>query len=199
MAVTLTKEMIQGAQDTEKKYGVPASITLGQIILESSGNYEGGLSLLGYKYNNLFGVTAGSSWNGKTVVLSNSAGKDTQTYRVYNSISDSIEDHGKVLTNSRYTEKTKNATNFEEYAKGIQAGGYATDPNYSSKLINIIKSHGLDKYDKGNYSGTVTSSKTESDDGFVKNLAKKLTLGVFIVLFVILGLLFLLGSFGGGN
>lgn len=199
MSVKLTNEMISGAKETEKKYGVPASITLGQIILESSGDYSGGLSLLGYKYNNLFGVTAGTSWTGKTVVLSNSAGKDTQKYRVYNSISDSIEDHGKLLASSRYTEKTSSATNYEEYAKGIHSAGYATDPDYSSKLINIIKTNNLDQYDSGNYQTVSTGGDSNDDDGFIVSLAKNIVKGVFIILFAILGILFLLGSFGGGE
>ena len=55
MAIQLTSEMIQAAQQNEKKYGVPASITLGQIILESSGSYEGGMSKLAAKAKNLFG------------------------------------------------------------------------------------------------------------------------------------------------
>ena len=79
MGVTLTQEMIKGAQESEQKYGVPASVTLAQIMQESGGTNKGGLSTLAYKYNNLFGVTAGSSWSGQTVTMSNKAGTDTKT------------------------------------------------------------------------------------------------------------------------
>ena len=61
LAVQLTQGMIQGAQETERLTGVPSSITLAQIIEESTGKYEGGLSYLAYKGNNLFGVKSFSS------------------------------------------------------------------------------------------------------------------------------------------
>lgn len=194
MSVYITNEMIKGAEDSQEKYGVPASITLAQIMLESSGDYAGGLSLLAKKYNNLFGITAGSSWKGETVVMSNSQGKDTQRYRVYESVMESIEDHGKLLATSHYTQYTKNAKDYEEYAKAIHKAGYATDPDYSSKLITIIKENKFNQYDSGEYSVSVEDSK---DDGFVKNLAKNITKGLFMILFAVLGLLFLMGSFGG--
>ena len=153
MAVTLTKEMIDGAKQTEELYGIPSSVTLAQIMLESGGSYEGGLSGLAYNYNNLFGVTKGSSWTGKTVVMSNKAGTDTKTYRVYDSIEDSILDHGKVLLNSRYTQYTSKATTVNEYVDGVAKGGYAEDPNYASKLKNIIQTNNLTAYDGTSWVG----------------------------------------------
>lgn len=147
MGVRLTKEMIEGAKYTEEMYGVPSSVTLAQIILESGGSYDGGLSGLAYNYNNLFGVTAGSSWNGETITLSNKAGNDTQTYRVYDSITESIIDHAIVLNKDRYTQYTSKAKNVNEYVVGIAKGGYATDPNYSDKVLNVISKNNLTAYD----------------------------------------------------
>lgn len=147
MGVTLTQEMINGAIASEKKYGVPASITLGQIMLESGGSNAGGLSGLAYNYNNLFGVTAGSSWTGKTVYMTNKNGTDGQNYRVYDSVEQSIDDHGKLLASDRYTKYTSNAKNISEYASAIKQAGYATDPNYATKLTSIIRQNGLTKYD----------------------------------------------------
>lgn len=150
MGVVLTNEMIKSAQETERLYGVPASVTLGQIMLESGGSNKGGLSGLAYNYNNLFGVTAGSSWTGQTVTMSNKDGTDTKTYRVYNSIQDSINDHAQVLLNDRYTQYTSHARTAYEYASGVANGGYAEDKNYALKLQNIMRSNNLTKYDNGN-------------------------------------------------
>lgn len=162
MGVQLTKDMIEGAQACEQQYGIPASVTLGQIMLESGGSNAGGLSGLAYKYNNLFGVTKGSSWKGETVVMSNKNGGDTQTYRVYENVYDSIKDHGKVLMQSNYTQYTSQAKTAYEYAEGIAKGGYATDKDYATKLKNVIKSNNLTAYDSDNWQGkSGTISMTE--------------------------------------
>lgn len=170
MGVTLTQEMINGAKKTEKEYGVPASVTLGQIMLESGGSYSGGLSGLAYNYNNLFGVTAGSSWTGKTIYMTNKNGSDGHNYRVYNSVADSITDHAKVLQADRYTQYTSKATTVSEYVDGIAKGGYAEDKNYATKLKNIIKDNNLTQYDSGNIgAGTLTGSASGSSSGSTDN------------------------------
>lgn len=170
MGVTLTQEMINGAKKTEKEYGVPASVTLGQIMLESGGSYSGGLSGLAYNYNNLFGVTAGSSWTGKTIYMTNKNGSDGHNYRVYNSVADSITDHAKVLQADRYTQYISKATTVSEYVDGIAKGGYAEDKNYATKLKNIIKDNNLTQYDSGNIgAGTLTGSGSGSSSGSTDN------------------------------
>lgn len=168
MGVTLTQEMIKGAQETEKKYGVPASVTLAQIQLESGGNNPGGLSTLAYKDNNLFGIKAGSSWSGDTSTYQTTEyGKNgyyttSASFRSYDSVADSIEDHGKLLNTSIYTNKTNSATNLTEYVTAM-GSVYATDPNYASKVMNIINSNNLTQYDQGTFKGgTKTSSSTSS-------------------------------------
>lgn len=168
MGVSLTEEMIKGAQESEKKYGIPTSITLAQILQESGGSYSGGLSGLAYKAKNLFGMkgegTAGSTYFPTTEYDSNgNAYKTNAKFASYNSFSDSIDAHGKLLTNSRYTKYTSNATTLEEYANGIAKGGYATDPNYASSLISQIKNNNLTQYDLGDWkTGGTYSSSSES-------------------------------------
>ena len=157
MAVTLTNEMIQGAKEAQERYGVPASVTLGQIMLESGGSYAGGLSKLAYNDNNLFGIKAGSSWKGATVLyptkeyVNGSYITVNAKFRKYDSIADSIDDHGKLLASSIYTSKTANAKTLEEYVKAM-GSVYATAPNYADLLLNTIKTNNLDKYDNGDYS-----------------------------------------------
>ena len=153
MGVQLTQEMINGAITAQEKYGVPASVTLGQILLESGGSYPGGMSVLAYNHNNLFGIKAGSNWNGKTVSLNtteyNSVGQRYTTkakFRSYNSVAESIDDHGKLLASPIYTNKTKGTTNLNDY---VQAMGsvYATSPTYASTLMSVINQNNLTQYD----------------------------------------------------
>ena len=148
----LTNEMIKYAKQCKKKYGVPASVTLGQIILESRGNYKNGLSKLAYEGKNLFGVKG--SYQGQSVKMLTTEyikGKKVRVYanfKKYPSFKESIFDHGKLLSNKRYTKYTKKAKTIKEYCKAIKSGGYATNPHYDTLLYKVIKSNNLMKYDK---------------------------------------------------
>lgn len=200
MGVHLTQDIIDAAKATESKYGVPASVTLAQVMLESGGTNPGGLSGLAYKYNNYFGVTAGSSWDGKTVTMTNKAGNDTKTYRVYDSIVDSFNDHAKVLQNDRYTQYTKTARTAEDYVDGVAKGGYAEDKNYASKLKNLIKTNNLTQYD-GNFTAalpTVEGDKPSQDDGGSPDLKWWGDIVVLIITLLVagLGILFFVSAFG---
>lgn len=209
MAVKLTQEMINGAKETENKYGVPASITLGQIMLESGGSYSGGLSGLAYNYNNLFGMTAGSSWTGKTVYMTNKNGTDGQYYRVYDSVMDSINDHGQLLTTSRYNQYTKDAKTVEDYAKAIKQAGYATDPDYVSKLTSIIYNYNLNQYNTGNWAngGTVESGHggtggvipvSTGDSTEIKWWGDIIVI-IISILLIVLAVVFFVLAFNGGS
>jgi len=171
LGVTLTTEMINGAIAAQNKYGVPASVTLGQIILESGGNYPGGLSGLAYNDNNLFGIKAGTGWKGQTATYKTTEyanGKPYQTsatFRKYASVADSIDDHGKLLASSLYTNKTKDAATLSEYVTKMGAV-YATSPTYANNLMNIINSYDLTQYDNGKFpTGTVNNSVDSSGSG----------------------------------
>ncbi|MES5883193.1 glucosaminidase domain-containing protein [Bacillus cereus group sp. MG21] len=150
------RPFIADAQRIQKQTGIPASIILGQIIFESSGKYPGGLSGLAYNNKNLFGIkgkgTAGTAnmWSKEY----DAGGNRVSGFRAYNSYAESINDHAKLLQNERYAKHLRNARSVEDFARGIKAGGYATDPNYANQLIGIIKSNGLTKYDDGRYTFT---------------------------------------------
>lgn len=202
MAVKLTQEMINGALEAQQKYGVPASVTLAQIIQESGGKYEGGLSGLAYNYNNLFGVKSGSSWNGASVALptteykNGSAYKTTANFRIYNSIAESIDDHGRLLNTTTYTTKTAGAKNLDEYVKAM-GGVYATDPNYANSLLKIIKDNNLTQYDDGSLPSGNTSTSSNSSGGLFKwkavlsNIVRILA----IILLIALAVLFFTQAF----
>jgi len=134
-----------GAVSAQSKYGVLASLTLAQSILESGW----GKSAIG---NNLFGIKATESWTGKKQLV------DTMEYyngvktavkawfRDYDSIDASIEDHAKLLTMARY--KPVIASNgYQEACRQVKACGYATDPMYAAKLIGMIDQYGLNAWD----------------------------------------------------
>lgn len=204
MGVQLTQEMIQGAINTQSKYGVPASVTLAQILLESGGNYAGGLSGLAYNYKNLFGIKTGSSWTGKSVSLSTGEtynGQNvtiTDAFRVYDNFQDSIEDHGKLLASDFYTKYTSKATTADEYAKAIHEAGYATDPNYSDTLISLMKQYNLYQYDSGKIGGIVATGGSSSSTSGGFNIAPLLTL-ILVGVCLVFGAMFMAGAFVGNG
>lgn len=133
---------------SQRATGVPASVTLAQAILESGWGKSG----LSAKYHNYFGIkgtgpagtvvlSTGEHFNGKDVVI-----KDG--FRVYHSAAESFEDHGRFfIENKRYAEAMRNAHDAERFAKEIHKAGYATDPNYSQKLISLIRKYNLTRLD----------------------------------------------------
>ncbi len=142
--------LVKGAVETYKKYGVLPSLTMAQAILES-GWGESGLSA---KYNNLFGIKAGDSWNGKVANMGtaeqNSDGSYyniTAAFRAYDDVADSIEDHGKLLSTDRYKPVIA-AKDYKEACQRVRECGYATSLNYSQNLINLIEQYGLNQWDK---------------------------------------------------
>lgn len=98
--------------------------------------------------NNLFGIKANASWKGKTQTVRTHEfvnGKKVYVdakFRDYNSIEESLEDRFKLLSNSRY-KKVVQAKNYKEAANEIYKAGYATDPQYPNKLIQIIEQNKL--------------------------------------------------------
>ena len=145
MAVQLTQEMINGAKETERVTGVPSSITLAQIILESSGKYEGGMSYLAYKGNNLFGVKSFSE-SDQRILVKDRSGR-LVAWKKYDTVYDSIVDHGSILQLDRYKSRYQNATSVSDYAQALQDGGYAgNDTTYASNLMSVVNSYNLNQY-----------------------------------------------------
>ena len=127
-----------------KKYHIPASITLAQGLLESGA----GRSTLARKSNNHFGIKCGKGWHGKTVRHDDD--RRRECFRAYRHPKDSYEDHSRFLrTGQRYAFLFKlKITDYKGWAKGLKRAGYATDPRYASRLIDIIELYELHKYDK---------------------------------------------------
>ena len=128
-----------------ERYGIPASITLAQGILES-GNGE---SRLAVKGKNHFGIKCHSNWNGKTIIEDDD--EKGECFRKYSKVSDSYRDHSLFLTErGRYSflfEYKK--TDYKKWAKGLKKAGYATNPKYPTLLIDLIERYDLGRFDKG--------------------------------------------------
>ncbi|MDR1809917.1 MAG: glucosaminidase domain-containing protein [Prevotella sp.] len=127
-----------------KDYKVPASITLGQGLLESGA----GLSDLSQKTNNHFGIKCSGDWKGPCVTAKDDTPYDK--FRKYGKVEDSYEDHSRFLAEkSRYRFLFDlNITDYAGWARGLQKAGYATDKAYANKLIKLIEDYELYRYDK---------------------------------------------------
>lgn len=125
------------------QYGIPASITLAQAIHESgTGNSE-----LARVANNHFGIKCTSDWPGKSYYKDDDRRDDC--FRVYKDPEQSFRDHSEFLKRKRYAalfELDKN--DYEGWAYGLKAAGYATNPRYPQILINIIVRYQLDRFDQ---------------------------------------------------
>ena len=144
------RSLAPGARNAQEKYGVPASVTIAQAILESGWGKSG----LTRTACNLFGIKADASWHGNKVnmptleyVHGNPVHVDA-FFRKYGSLAESIEDHAKFLKeNPRYSR----CFQFKDgcvFSTVIAHCGYATDPHYVNLLISLIKQHSLADYDK---------------------------------------------------
>jgi flagellum-specific peptidoglycan hydrolase FlgJ len=133
------------AKENMLKYGIPASITLSQGILESGA----GTGSLCAQANNHFGIKCHKDWFGSTIKHDDdSAG---ECFRKYENPFDSFQDHCLFLTERPwYSGLFKlEMTDYKAWAKGLKRAGYATDPKYPEKLIGIIERYQLYKYDVG--------------------------------------------------
>lgn len=136
----------EGAIETYEKYGVLPSLTIAQAVMESGW----GRSPIGH---NLFGIKAGSKWQGKVVrcgtheqLADGTVVQTSAVFRDYDSFEESIDDHGKLISEGRY-EKVPQATNYKEAAQAVADAGYATSHNYAQSLIGLIEKYGLDQWD----------------------------------------------------
>lgn len=125
-----------------KKYRIPASITLAQGLLESGA----GRSELARKGNNHFGIKC-HGWQGAKTYFDDDA--RGECFRAYDNVYESYEDHSRFLVNGRRYSKlfSLRTTDYKGWARGLKAAGYATNPQYANKLIEIIRLYDLDQYD----------------------------------------------------
>ncbi|WP_313731424.1 glucosaminidase domain-containing protein [Cohnella nanjingensis] len=130
-----------------QRCGVPASLTIAQAALESAW----GMSGLTLKANNLFGIKgvgpAGSVTMSTTEYSNGQYVQVPAAFRAYRSWTESISDHSNLLLKPRYVMVLR--VDGPTAAKAVAAAGYATDPKYAGKLIELMDDHCLHQYDKG--------------------------------------------------
>lgn len=128
------------AIEQQRKHKVPAAITMAQGILESAA----GRSELAVKANNHFGIKCTSDWQGRTINKDDD--KANECFRRYARVEDSYEDHSLFLLRKRYESLfALPIGDYKGWAHGLKACGYATDPKYPEKLIQLIELYELDK------------------------------------------------------
>jgi len=126
-----------------KKFGVPASITLAQGLLESNA----GDSKLANESNNHFGIKCRSKCRGCTC-RNYSDDDDYDMFRVFDTAWASFREHSKLLGSPRYKHLKKlGVKNYKAWALGLKKAGYATDKRYPEKLIRIIEALDLYQFD----------------------------------------------------
>ena len=140
------------------RHKIPASITLAQGLLESGA----GKSTLTRKSNNHFGIKAHNNWRGRTTTTMDN-GRMCE-FRVYDNARESYEDHSQFLMKPRYAALFDlSPTDYKGWARGLKKAGYAEDPAYPQKLINLIERYRLYEYDR--YSKRDVSPLLGGSDG----------------------------------
>ncbi len=136
------------AKAAEQQTGIPASFMLAQAAHESGWGRREIKLKDGSSSHNVFGIKATSAWQGPvaevttTEFIDGKARKVVAKFRAYASYEEAFKDYAKLLgSNARYSEvvaKARSGGNAASFAQGLQKAGYATDPEYASKLARVI-------------------------------------------------------------
>jgi peptidoglycan hydrolase FlgJ len=138
--------MLPMAKEAAERIGVDPRYLVAQAALETGWGKSVMRAQDGSSSHNLFGIKAGSSWKGDSARAITSEFrngemvKETAQFRSYDSYKDSFHDLVTLLqTNNRYQDVVKSADNPEQFVRELQKAGYATDPDYASKISQIAK------------------------------------------------------------
>lgn len=149
------------AVEQMKLHRIPASITLAQGLLESGA----GKSRLAVHGNNHFGIKC-HGWNGRKQYHNDD--EEGECFRVYDNARESFEDHSLFLQKKRYERLfSYKITDYESWAHGLKACGYATSPTYAQSLISIIERYELYRFDTkdGGHKASGNNGKKQKEDG----------------------------------
>lgn len=136
------------AQAASATTGVPAELILAQAALETGWGRHEIATRSGHNSHNLFGIKAGSHWQGKTTDIVTHEyinGRRTQvvdTFRVYDSFEHAFTDYARLIGNNPRYAGVVQAPTAELAARELQRGGYATDPRYADKLVAVMNTMG---------------------------------------------------------
>ncbi len=155
------------AVDQMQRYGVPASITLAQGLLESAA----GTSRLATQGNNHFGIKCGGTWKGRYMLMTDDA--PNEKFRVYRNAKESYEDHSTFLRNGRRYASlfSLSITDYKGWAHGLKRAGYATNPRYAYLLIDLIETYRLTRFDKKNHESRHDRKEREKKERIQQQMA----------------------------
>ena len=160
------------------RWKIPASITLAQGIFESGA----GQSELARKGNNHFGIKC-NGWEGRKVYHDDDA--RNECFRAYNSVFESFEDHSRFLVNGQRYRSLFNLkiTDYKGWARGLKAAGYATNPAYADKLIELIQFYKLYEYDSAKRADRfmVEHTKSQGSNGVGLHVIKIFNKNYYLV------------------
>lgn len=137
------------AVEASRATGIPARFLVAQAALETGwGKFEL-KNADGTPSHNLFNIKAGRSWSGDTVstatteYVNGAATRENARFRAYGSYADSFRDYANLIRNNPRYAAVVGQSDATAFARGLQAAGYATDPQYADKLARIINGNTL--------------------------------------------------------
>lgn len=152
---TFLRLAVPAAQQAQRRYGVPASVTVAQAILESSNSLGWGQSQLAKEANNFFGIKATDPANPEHYIelptheyLNNHLEMIEAKFARYEDPSESFDAHARLLAVAHRYEPAMHAANDPElFCVRLQQCGYSTNPSYGVTLFKLIKEFDLTQYD----------------------------------------------------
>jgi flagellar protein FlgJ len=145
------RHMLPHAQAAARTLGVSPTLLIAQAALETGWGRAVPTHADGRSSFNLFGIKADARWQGERVAnttlefVNGLAERRVEPFRSYSSYAASFADYSDFLrTNPRYGEALNMSSDAIAFARALQRAGYATDPNYASKIENIMASPGFD-------------------------------------------------------
>lgn len=160
-----------------ERYGIPASITMAQGILES----DCGNSWLSLQSNNHFGIKCKRNWTGEKIYYDDDA--KGECFRCYPSVEASYHDHAEFLDSQpRYDSLfAYSPTDYKSWARGLKAAGYATAPDYAHRLVRIIEENRLYLLDQPDgerlYAASRAGGLTDPERWFADQSSMEVTAG----------------------
>lgn len=142
------KTMVAPAQMSQAKWGVPASVTLAQCILESGW----GQSQLAQRYSNFFGIKAGTDSAyvefPTSEVVAGRTVRELARFAKYSSAIESFDAHARLLsTADRYASAMRHVDDPPAFCAALRICGYSTEPDYAFRLISLMNEYDLEQYD----------------------------------------------------
>ena len=144
MADDYIKRFAPVAVSEMKKFGIPASISLAQGLVES----RAGTSSLAKKNNNHFGIKCFSKKCRKGHCTNHTDDTHKDFFRKFPSAWESWRSHSQLLASGRYKDLKAYGRDYKKWARGLKEKGYATDSTYDEKLIGMIERFNLQRFDR---------------------------------------------------